>query len=316
MLLPNTAYRGLDASPEVRLSVIISLMARLGKKDIRLTERLNAVAKRLKRAPEEVRECCSPALLNGEYTNLTEWIPAADALAILTYHRDNFLYRGLVKAIREKTHISIVSDHRISWYEGQFGGRLIETLGKISLDTETFHRMTHQRMLSDVSGRSKRRIVVDFLVNVEEKQPNGELSTRNVVIEFDEKAHEGRAYSKSDESRDRWLKRYLPAFELIRVKHSEQDAWLKCLESHRRLDTINGYYAQCLKMASVVRSREERVITKESVAAAYDPLQNSCYPLLTYPKQRFKEMKTILKRLGIDCAGDGPVRFKRRKYGL
>lgn len=314
--LPNTAYRGLEASPEVRLPVLINLMSRISKKDIRLAERLNAVTRRLRRAPKEVQLCCSTALLNGEYNSRTEWIPAADALAILTYHRDSFRYRGLVKAIREKTDISLVSDPRISWYEGQFGESLMETLGKISLETRTNHRFTHQRMLSDASGRSKRRIVVDFLVSIEEKQPNGEIKTRNIVIEFDEPAHEGRAYSESDEKRDKWLKRYLPMFELIRVKHSEQDAWLKCLESHQRLDTLNGYYAHCLKMASKVSSREERVITKESVAAAYDPSQNSCHPLLNRPKQHFREMKAILERLEIPFTGNGPLRFKRRKYGL
>jgi len=309
-------FRTTNGFTEIRLPFVTAAMCKLNMKPLRIAERLNAAATRVRNAPAVIQNSCSKAFLNGEYTPGTYWVPAVDALALLTYCGDSFLYRKLVQEIRQKAHVSLPSDPGTSWYEGKFGEELSETLEKVSSFTGISYEITHQKRLSDPCGMSKKRIVVDFLITYWQKLPNGCKSFHTYVIEFDEKAHDGKTYKRNDAARDQWLKQCLPEYKLIRVKHQEQDAWLKCLESHGQLDTLDGYYAQCLKVASQIRSREERVITRESVAAAYDPSQNSCHPLLNSPKQRFKEMKSILKRLEIPFTGDSQIRLKRRKYGL
>lgn len=316
MFLTNAAYKDLDSTPVIFLPHLLSAMKYLGQKQIRPEERFQNVAKRLQNASPEHKDEFSPQLLNGDYVNLPHWIPVKDALALLSYSRDNFLYRHLVQEIREKTGISIASDARLSWYEAEFGKLLTEKLEKVGEETGIRYEISHQHMLSDPSERSKRRIVVDFLVSFWEKQAGGTRKLRQIVIEFDEQAHEGKVYRQNDESRDKWLKRYLPQYGLIRVKHREQANWLACLESSQRLASMESYYAHCLKLASTVRSREERVITKETLESAYDVLQNDCHPALERQKQRFREMKGILERLGVPYGGNGPIRFQRRKYGM
>ncbi|WP_409076628.1 hypothetical protein ACF2G4_23430 (plasmid) [Pantoea sp. C3] len=316
MLLINAAYKDLDSSPVIHLPYLLNAMAYLGQKRIRPDERFQGAAKRLQSASLEQQSEFSPQLLRGDYSDLPDWIPVKDALALLTYCRDSFLYRRLVQEINGKTLVSIASDRRLSWYEAQFGELLTEKLEKVGEETGIQYEISHQHMLSDPSGCSKRRIVVDFLVSFWEVQAAGTRKLRQIVIEFDEQAHEGKVYRRNDESRDKWLKRYLPQYGLIRVKHREQASWLACLESSQRLASMESYYAHCLKLASTVRSREERVITKETLEAAYDVLQNDCHPALERPKQRFREMKGILERLGVPYGGDGPIRFQRRKYGM
>lgn len=142
---------------------------------------------------------------------------------------------------------------------------------------------------------------------------------KSYVIEFDEAFHAEKRQRERDTERDKWFRKHEKTLTLIRVKHEHQDDWLKCLEGIGEPRSIECYYAHCIRVASEIRSKTERVITGESSKAAYDPAKNGCSCLLKHAKQRLKELSAIMTTLNIPFTATDRLFVTRRsprKYDL
>ncbi|EOW1111879.1 hypothetical protein ACN1VS_004736 [Enterobacter kobei] len=304
MLLKPTAIRTDGRTYEVFLPYIINELPERHRK--RPYQWFKAALTRLQGAPAELQERCTPKLISGELDHHTDWISAFDTLALLASSPDSYLNDALINEIEDKTGVKLPVMSGKSRHEAIFGGLLNETLKRIS---ETSGRQFNVITQKHFNGRKYR---VDFVVTLEG-------APKQYIIEFDEEFHSDKRQRERDLERDRWFRKHETTLELIRVKHKHQDDWLKCLEGIGEPRSIERYYAHCIRVASVIRSKTERVITGESSKAAYDPAKNGCSCLLKHDKRRLKELSDIMEKLNIPFRSTDRLFITRRspsKYGL
>ncbi|HHF9085635.1 TPA: hypothetical protein ACPTZX_005051 [Escherichia coli] len=309
MLLKPTALRTDGRTYQVFLPHIISELPERHSK--RPSQWFKAALTRLQGAPAELQELCTPKLISGEWNHRTDWISAFDALALLACSPDSYQNDDLINEIEDKTGLKLPVPPGKSKHEALFGGLLIETLKRIS---ETSGRQFSVITQKHFNGRRYR---VDFLVTLEGIKRNA--PTKTYIIEFDEAFHAEKRQRERDIERDRWFRKHEKTMELIRVEHEHQDNWLKCLEGIGEPRPIEHYYAHCIRVASEIRSKTERVITGESSKAAYDPAKNGCSCLLKRDKRRLNELSSIMETLNIPYTSTDRLFVTRRtpsKYGL
>lgn len=302
MTLPNSAFRVTDGIVEVSFSVLFNKIPRSAG---RFTQWFERARPKLLGAPRDVLSYFTPELLNGPVPARNSWITAGDALGLLTYSTSSYLNQPLIQAIEAKSGIKLPVDANRSNFEGQFGSQLSALLKSFWNSQRIYYEIKPQQSIGPYR--------VDFLVTEKVGKSNGSTQTRLFVIEFDEIAHQKQTYQKRDRLRDAWFKKNRPDIRLIRVKHEEQDRWLDAVGQLKKLVSLDDCYAHCLRIACTTLSDSELVINSESSQAAYEPEKNECHFLLSRPTQRLREMKNILKRLGVPFEDTRSVSFKRAK---
>ncbi|MBJ5224607.1 hypothetical protein JGF97_23995 [Salmonella enterica subsp. enterica serovar Typhimurium] len=304
MLLKPTAIRKDGRTYQVFLPYIIDELSERHRK--RPAQWFKASLARLQGAPIELQEFCTPKLISGEWDHRTDWISVFDALALLACSPDSYQNDDLIKEIEHETKVELPVKPGRSKHEAVFGERLNKTLKRIS---ETSGRQFSVITQKHFNGRKYR---VDFVVTLEG-------APKQYVIEFDEAFHAEKRQRERDLERDRWFRKHEKTLDLIRVEHKHQDNWLKCLEGIGEPRPIEHYYAHCIRVASEIRSKTERVITGESSKAAYNPAKNGCSCLLKHDKRRLKELSAIMVDLNIPFRATDRLfvtRLSPSKYGL
>ncbi|HBC7428467.1 TPA: hypothetical protein KEY68_000701 [Providencia rettgeri] len=239
------------------------------------------------KAPDEIKQLCRPEIF--DHLTSDDTVTAVEALVLLTYSTQNGRYQKAIEMIEEHTKTCLpVKAHR-SKFEDVFYAQLTKILHEI-YPYEGTCTITPQKVIGRYRVDIHIKLVTDKLYKY--------------VIEFDEDAHENKAYYQlNDPRRDRWFKQNHPEMTYFRVKHSESDNWLNAVKQTKELCSLSTFYAKCIRHAVESRSPSRLKITSESSIRAYDINHNPYAFLLQRPRQRMREIKGILNRLQIEYSG-------------
>ncbi|EJD6410262.1 hypothetical protein P7V44_02690 [Providencia sp. CRE-3FA-0001] len=246
-------------------------------------------------APDEVKQLCRPEIF--DHLTSDDTVTPEEALVLLTYSSQNGRYQKAIEKIEENTQTCLpVKTHR-SKFEDVFYAQLTEILHEI-YPYEGSCTITPQKVI----GRYRVDIHIKLVTD----------DFHEYVIEFDEDAHEKKAYYQlNDPKRDRWFKQNHPEITYFRVKHSESDIWLNAVKQTKELCSLSTFYAKCIRHAVESRSTSRLKITSESSRRAYDINHNPYAFLLLRPKQRMREIKGILNRLQIEYSGERSINISQ-----
>ncbi|HEM7130793.1 MULTISPECIES: hypothetical protein [unclassified Providencia] len=252
---------------------------------------INRLRKQAAKAPDEIKQLCRPEIF--DHLTSDDTVTAIEALVLLTYSTQNGRYQKAIEKIEERTQTYLPIKAYRSKFEDAFCAQLTEVLHEIYPNEGTC-TITPQKVI----GRYRTDIHIKLVTD----------DFYEFVIEFDEDAHDKKAYYLlNDPRRDRWFKQNHPEMTYFRVKHSESDIWLNAVRQTKEICSLSTFYAKCICYAVESRSTSRLKITSESSKKAYDINHNPYAFLLHSPKQRMKEIKDILHRLQIEYSGGRSV---------
>ncbi|HEE0051139.1 TPA: hypothetical protein R6W46_001238 [Citrobacter freundii] len=306
----DSDWQTVDGVPHVS----VAFLRKMTPQTLRFTQWVQRTHANLLNAPADVLSCCTSGLIDGIIPDKNGWLPAYDALALLTYSIHSSQNEPLIDAIGQKAGLELPVRPGESRLEGQFGIRLRDLISELRNQPDFVHYELQQQKLI---GRYR----VDFFLTEQwyTDMAKGETAKRQFIIEFDEKAHRSARYQANDKRRDKWLRENCHDAKLIRVRHEEQETWLQAVRHLKRFIRLEDCYAHCLWKACIVRPGPEMRINSTSVQNAYNAEQNICSFLLKRPTQPLREMENLLLRLGIPYEKPRDVRFRRaylRSYGI
>ncbi|QDY43000.1 hypothetical protein [Candidatus Pantoea soli] len=307
MQIPDSAFRIVAGTPQVSVAFLRDKVPATK----RFSQWMQRTHSKLCQAPPEILKCCSDELICGRFPGPTGWLDASDALALLTYSIYSSRNTHLVAAIKEKAGVTLPVANHESTFAGQFFDALSPLLASFWRDTRRYYEIQREKVIGPYR--------VDSLIVEKSSNTDGSTIIRHYVIEFDEKAHKSKRYRFNDLKRDRWFRKNCPEIKLIRVRHEEQELWLEAISQLRMLKSLEDCYVHCLRTACEPLQSSELLITSQSSQSAYESEHNICWFMLKRPKQRLRELKELLERLGIPCQGGRTIRFKRaclRRYGF
>ncbi len=246
-------------------------------------------------APDEVKQLCRPEIFDSLTSDDT--VTPEEALVLLTYSSQNGRYQKAIEKIEEHTQTCLpVKTHR-SKFEDVFYAQLTEILHEI-YPYEGTCTITPQKVI----GRYRVDIHIKLVTD----------DFHEYVIEFDEDAHEKKAYYQlNDPKRDRWFKQNHPKMTYFRVKHSESDIWLNAVRQTQEICSLSTFYAKCIRHAVESRSTSRLKITSDSSRRAYNINHNPYAFLLLRPTPSMKEIKGILNRLQIKYSGKRSINISQ-----
>ncbi|APC12536.1 MULTISPECIES: hypothetical protein [Providencia] len=247
------------------------------------------------KAPDEVKQLCRPEIFDSLTSDDT--VTAEEALVLLTYNSKSGRYQKAIEKIEEHTQTCLPVKAYRSKFEDAFYAQLTEILHEIYPNEGTC-TITPQKTIGRYRTDIHIKLVTDKLYEY--------------VIEFDEAAHEKKAYYQhNDPIRDRWFKKYHPEMTYFRVKHSESGIWLNAVRQTQEICSLSTFYAKCIRHAVESRSTSRLKITRESSKRAYKINHNPYAFLLLHPKQYMKEIKGILNRLQIEYSGERSINISQ-----
>ncbi|MDL4616946.1 hypothetical protein [Citrobacter amalonaticus] len=308
--IPDSAWQTINGVPHI--SVVF--FRKSTPQTVRFTQWVRRTHANLLNAPPDVLSCCTSGLIEGVIPDKNGWLPAGDALALLTYSIYSSQNEPLIDAIGQKAGLKLPVRPGESRLEGQFAIRLRDLIAELGKQPHFVHYEFEQQKLI---GSYR----VDFFLTEQwyTDVAKGETAKRHFIIEFDEAAHRTTRYQLNDKRRDKWFRENLPGVTLIRVRHEEQEAWLKAVLHLKRFIRLEDCYAHCLRLACITLSDSELRIDSASAQKAYDAEQNQCSFLLKSPRQPLKEMGKLLTRMAIPFDKGRDRRFRRAKlraYGI
>lgn len=306
--ITDAHWRVVDGIPLISVAFLRKMMSKAD----RFTQWVQRTHAKLLKAPDDVLSCCTSGLISGEIPDKNGWIPACDALALLTYSVHSSQNVPLIDAIEQKSGQKLPVPPRESRLEGQFGVKLRDLLSELRQQP----RFTHYELELQKSVGPYR---VDFFITQKHNGPDGSTVKQEFIIEFDEPAHKSARYQANDKCRDLWLRKNRPHVTVIRVRHEEQEIWLHVVRHLKRFVRLEDCYVHCLRVACTDGSGAKSTITSSSAQIAYDITQNECSFLLKSPRQPLKEMGKLLSRMDIPFYKQRDIHFRRakmRSYGI
>ncbi|MGB5118248.1 MAG: hypothetical protein WBO26_15020 [Providencia rettgeri] len=248
---------------------------------------INRLREQAAKAPDEVKQLCRPEIFDSLTSDDT--VTAEEALVLLTYSTQNGRYQKAIEKIEEHTQTCLPVNAYRSKFEDAFYAQLTEILHEFYSNEGTC-TITPQKVI----GRYRTDIHIKLVTD----------KRYEYVIEFDEAAHEKKAYYQlNDPKRDRWFKQNHPEITYFRVKYSESVIWLNAVRQTQEICSLSTFYAKCIRHAVESHSASRLRITSKSSKRAYDINQNPYAFLLQHPQQYMKEIKGILNRLQIEYSG-------------
>lgn len=310
LTIPDSHWCIGDGGPQLS----VAFLRKMTPQAARFTQWVQRTHAKLLKAPEKVLSCCTSSLINGEIPDKNSWIPAGDALALLTYSIHSSQNGHLINAIEQKSGLILPVRPGESRLEGQFAVKLRDLIVELRDQPYFVHYELEQQKQID-------RYRVDFFLTEQwyTDTVKGETAKRHFIIEFDEEAHRTTRYQLNDKRRDRWLRKNRPDIKLIRVRHAEQETWLEAVRQLKRFVSLEDCYVHCLRKACIARPGPKMRINSTSVRNAYNAEQNMCSFLLKRPTQPLSEMENLLLRLRIPYEKPRDVHFRRaylRAYGV
>lgn len=308
--IPDSDWQTVDGVPHIS----VAFLRKRTPQTVRFTQWVRRTHANLINAPLDVLSCCTSGLIEGDIPDKNGWIPAYDALALLTYSIHSSQNEPLIDAIGQKAGLELPVRPGESRLEGQFGVRLRDLIVELRKQPRfTSYELEQQKTVGPYR--------VDFFLTEQwyTDMAKGETAKRHFIIEFDEEAHRTTRYQLNDRRRDRWLRKNLPDIKLIRVKHTEQEAWLEAVRQLKRFVSLEDCYVHCLRMACIDLSQPTLQISSESARKAYDEAHNECSFVLKRPWQPLSEMGKLLNRIGIAPDARRKLYFPRaklRSYGI
>lgn len=303
-------WRTVDGVPQIS----VDFLRKWTPQTARFTQWVQRTHANLLKAPENVLSCCTSGLISGEIPDKNGWIPAYDALALLTYSIHSSQNEPLIDAIGQKACLELPVRPGESRLEGHFGIRLRDLIAELREQSHfVYYELEHQKTIGPYR--------VDFFLTEQcyTDITKGETAKRQFIIEFDEAAHRTTRYKANDKRRDLWLRKNYPDVKVIRVRHIEQEIWLDSVRRLKQLVRLEDCYAHCLRQACSSHTGSTLLISSVSVRQAYDVDKNVCSFLLKRPTQPLREMGELFVRLGIPFDKQRHIRFQRahlRGYGV
>lgn len=287
--LPKTAFRLESSIAFVNVSTLYSaLVSSNGRKQ----EWFIRTVEKIKKAPSNVRQLCSEDFFKPRKVWLDPWVTAIEALALLTYCTRSALNTVLIQQIEEYCGVHLPTEAMKSKFEPQFGLRLEQLIESLSAAGTSRYVIEWQKKVDAYR--------VDFLVT---EYKDGCIGSNNVaihVIEFDEEFHRKDKFINLDTKRDAWFKKFRKDWQVIRVRHEEQDAWIDVVEAAGKLVTLEECYFQCVLSACTVPQSSKLVITSDSSKRAYLSENNPYSFLLSRKTQRLNEFEKLLTTLNVE----------------
>ena len=248
---------------------------------------INRLREQAAKAPDDIKQLCRSEIF--DHLTSDDTVTAIEALVLLTYSTQNGRYQKAIEKIEEHTQTCLPIKAYRSKFEDAFCAQLTEVLHEIYPDEGTC-TITPQKAIGQYRVDIHIKLVTDGFYEY--------------VIEFDEAAHEKKAYYQlNDPRRDRWFKQNHPEITYFRVKHSESVIWLNAVKQTEELCSLSTFYAKCIRHAVESHSASRLRITSTSLINAYDINQNPYAFLLQSSRQQMKEIKDILHRLQIEYSG-------------
>ena len=225
--IPDSDWQTVDGVPQLS----VAFLRKMTPQATRFTQWAQRTHAKLLKAPENVLSCCTSGLIDGEIPDKNGWIPAGDALALLTYSIHSSQNGLLIDAIELKSGLKLPVRSGESRLEGQFGVKLHDLIVELRQQPRfTSYELERQKQIGPYR--------VDFFLTEQwyTDMAKGKTAKRQFIIEFDEEAHRTTRYQLNDKRRDRWLRKNLHGIKLIRVRHAEQEVWLEAVRQLKRLE--------------------------------------------------------------------------------